>query len=80
MFGQPTWRQRAEKAEKAAKELHTALGETLEAMQAQPVLTGIERDGRFNRFTFTRNGQSFTIETMGTWDDDPAQWRKDLLE
>lgn len=43
-------------------------------------LIGINREGRSNKFVFVRAGQMHEIETMGLLSDNPAQWRKDLLE
>ncbi|QWY83200.1 hypothetical protein [Rhizobium phage RHph_X2_24] len=43
-------------------------------------LIAIERDGRVNKFTFIRNGQQLTIETMGLLSDDVNRWKKELLE
>ena len=61
--------ERLERAEAAAQE-----------MAKHAHLIGITRDGRTNKFVFVRAGQMFEIETMGLLSDNPAQWRKDLLE
>lgn len=45
----------------------------------QTRLVSIERDGRVNKFTFTRNGEIHVIETLGIWGDDVKKWKKDLL-
>lgn len=50
--------------------------ETLEAESELATLVSIERKGRMNLFTFKRNGEVFTIETMGLLSDDIAAWRK----
>ncbi len=39
-------------------------------------LANITRNGRLNTFHFVRNGQSFTIETMGLLSDDVEGWKK----
>lgn len=61
--------ERLERAEAAAQE-----------MAKHAYLVGINRDGRSNKFIFVRGGQMHEIETMGLLSDNPAQWRKDLLE
>lgn len=61
--------ERLERAEAAAQE-----------MAKHAYLIGINRDGRTNKFVFVRAGQMHEIETMGLLSDNPAQWRKDLLE
>ncbi len=37
-------------------------------------LSSIERNGRINIFHFVRNGETFTIETMGLLGDDVNDW------
>lgn len=66
MFKRTDWRKRAEAAE-------SALAQTTRLIE-------IGRNGRVNVFTFIRGDDVIKIETIGTWDDDVAQWRKDLLE
>lgn len=61
--------ERLDRAEAAAQE-----------MAKHAYLIGINREGRTNKFIFIRGGQMFEIETMGLLSDNPAQWRKDLLE
>lgn len=39
-------------------------------------LIAIHRDGRLNVFTYQRNDEIFTIETMGLLGDDVEGWRK----
>lgn len=39
-------------------------------------LIRIDRTGRLNVFTFARQDQLFTIQTMGIWDDTPDLWRE----
>lgn len=43
-------------------------------------LVSMERAGRVNKFTFVRNGQQYTIETMGLLSDDIREWQAALLE
>lgn len=38
-------------------------------------LQSIERTGRMNSFTFIRNGETFTIESMGMMSDNITQWK-----
>lgn len=38
-------------------------------------LSGIRREGRVNIFTFVRNGEEFTIETMGMLSDAIPEWK-----
>lgn len=40
------------------------------------VLVRIDRIGRENVFHFVRNGEVFTISTMGLLSDDVGEWRK----
>lgn len=40
------------------------------------LLKDIRLDGRIVTFTFERNGEAFTIETISTWGDDLAKWRR----
>lgn len=61
--------ERLDRAEAAAQE-----------MAKHAYLIGINRDGRTNKFVFVRAGQMYEIKTMGLLSDNPAQWRKDLLE
>jgi hypothetical protein len=83
MFKRNDWKQRALEAEaalatgaQAAEELQGVLAK----LHDRPVLINIDREGRRNRFTFIRNNQAYVIETVGTWDDDLATWKKDLLQ
>lgn len=39
-------------------------------------LIAIHRNGRMNVWTFSRGDQMFTIETMGVYADNPAEWRQ----
>lgn len=39
-------------------------------------LISIQRNGRVNVFTFARNDQIFTIETVGLLSDEPREWRR----
>lgn len=39
-------------------------------------LIRIDRKSRMNVFTFMRGDKIFTIETLGVWEDNPAQWRE----
>lgn len=55
----------------ADKELKNALDKTF--------LVDIQRDGRVNKFTFSRNGEFHIIETMGLLSDDLPEWKKRLL-
>lgn len=50
--------------------------ETIEAESERATLVSIERKGRMNLFTFKRDGEVFTIETMGLLSDNIAAWRK----
>lgn len=38
-------------------------------------LINIARNGRMNVFTFTRDGSTFNIESMGILSDRPDEWR-----
>lgn len=82
-----TWQERAVLAE--AELTATRVG--LEAAQQhldgielrmadRAVLISITKNGRMNKFTFVRNGQMTVIETYGSWDDDPDEWREKLLK
>lgn len=51
-----------------------------EIVKNAATLISIERRTRLNYFTFHRNGKIHVVDTMGTWDDDIAQWKTDLLE
>jgi len=80
------WRSRAEAAEHTLAKAQAGLDEAAEQIAAiqqrfaqQALLISITRDGRLNRFNFTRNGQLIIIETMGIWDDDIDQWKRDLI-
>lgn len=44
-----------------------------------PILIGIERVGRINRFTFVRGDTPYQIDQVGTWSDDIEKWKKELL-
>lgn len=80
------WRSRAEAAEASLAKVSQALDEASEHLagvqhrfEEQAILISIVRDGRINRFNFTRNRQLYSIETMGIWDDDVEGWKRDLL-
>lgn len=81
------WRDRALVAE-AANALYeaqlTALNEQLQGIELrfaeQASLISIVRDGRKIRFNFTRHGNLYSIEVMGTWDDDVDGWKRALLQ
>lgn len=51
----------------------------LQKAQQSPVLIGIERDGRLNRFIFAKNGEIHKIETMGLISDNIKEWKDTLL-
>lgn len=47
-------------------------------LEMRNTLINIERDGRYNRFTFVINGQIKIIETMGLLSDDLSDWKRSL--
>lgn len=51
----------------------------LEKLQAQPVLIGIERVGRVNKFTFAIGEETYVVETMGMLNDNVPEWKERLL-
>lgn len=61
------------------KQLIDEQTETVAKMQDTPVLIGIERTGRENKFTFLRGDKTVVIETMGLISDNIRQWKEDLL-
>lgn len=65
---------------KALQLAHNALIDDAAALKRRPYLIGIERTGKLNKFTFSRNGQIHVIETYGTLADDVHGWQRDLLE
>lgn len=67
---------------KKYNELLTAANAALDSiqnMEKYPVLIGIERTGRVNKFTFVRNKTVHQIETMGLISDDLPGWKEKLL-
>lgn len=80
------WKRRAEKAETELAALKAATAEIIAGIELmakdRAVLIGIttKPKERANRFTFIRNDHLYQIDTMGTWNDNVAQWKKDLLE
>lgn len=82
-----TWKQRALEAEVQLTIANAALDEAREHLagvelrfKERAALVSIARQGRVNKFTFLRNNVLTTIETIGTWDDDVAAWKRALLE
>jgi len=73
MFG------RSRKLKEARHHLNNLMLE-VEKLKNKPVLISIERKGRSNVFTFVRGDKIHQIETMGLMSDNPANWRKLLLE
>jgi hypothetical protein len=69
------WRKRAEAAEAALLEANARI----DNLKKHSYLVGITRNSRVNRWTFIREGDVFTIETIGSWDDNVESWQKDLL-
>jgi hypothetical protein len=51
----------------------------LEKLQEVSMLTGIERKGRENLFTFLRGGEVIQIKTMGLMSDNMPEWKAKLL-
>ena len=49
-------------------------------LQDRAALVSISRSGGKLRFMFVRHGESFVIETYGTWSDEIEKTRKALLE
>ena len=49
-------------------------------LQDRAALVSISRSGGKLRFMFVRHGESFVIETYGTWSDEIEKIRKALLE
>ncbi len=78
------WKRRAEQAEADLAALKAQTAELIAGLELlaneRAVLLGITSKDRTNRFLFSRNGKLFTIETMGSWGNNVAQWKKDLLE
>jgi hypothetical protein len=71
--------QRLAEAEAALAQASNTI-KMVEAINAdRACLISITRDNRRIKFTFVRNGQLTTIETMGTWDDDVDGWQRELL-
>ncbi|RUW55644.1 hypothetical protein EOA32_01085 [Mesorhizobium sp. M1A.F.Ca.ET.072.01.1.1] len=64
----------------ALEAAHKELTARAEAMNKHAYLIGIDRDGKLNKFTFVRDGKFTVIETYGTLEDDPAAWKRELLE
>jgi hypothetical protein len=52
---------------------------SLEKLKHQAILIGIERKGKLNVFTFSRNGELYQIETYGTLGDNLPEWKDKLL-
>lgn len=93
MFGKPgkprdlTWKERAVLAEAQVAAQQAALEQAQQhldgielRMADRAVLISITKNGRMNKFTFVRNGIMTVIETYGSWDDDPDEWREKLLK
>jgi hypothetical protein len=81
------WKTRALLAEAELNTVRTALNTATEHLagielrfRSRAALTNITREGRKLHFTFVRNGELIRVSAMGTWDDDVAQWKKELLE
>ncbi len=55
------------------------LEKEVEVLQKRPFLISIERNKRVNRFTFVRDGNLVTIETMGLISDNIKDWKDKLL-
>jgi len=60
---------------KLLKERMTAMQE----LQDRSYIVSIERDGRWNKFLFSRKKEIITIETMGLIGDDLPGWKEKLL-
>lgn len=74
------WRRRAERAEAALAEISESIA-GLELLQGERAnLISITRNGRMNRWLFSRGTDLISIETVGSWDDDVDAWKHDLLE
>lgn len=74
------WRRRAERAEAALSDMRDTI-DGLELLQGErATLISITRNGRMNRWLFTRGDSLVSIETVGSWDDDIDAWKRDLLE
>ena len=74
------WRRRAEAAEASLADMRETL-DGLELLLAErATLISITRNGRMNRWLFTRGPDLVSIETVGSWDDDIETWKRDLLE
>lgn len=69
-----------EVAFKDATDKMNAMVEQSKHLQTRAFLVDIQREGRINKFIFMRNGEMFTIETMGMWGDDVPGWKKGLIE
>jgi hypothetical protein len=51
----------------------------LEKLKKRPFLIGIERVGRVNKFTFSRDGENYVVETMGLLSDNLPEWKEKLI-
>ncbi len=72
MFGR---KNRIKQLEKQLEDMITAA----QLMQNYSYLIGIEREGRFNKFIFRRNGELIEIETMSLMVDNLPEWKGKLL-
>lgn len=53
--------------------------DSIEKLKNRPILIGIERVGRTNKFTFMRGKEIIQIETMGLISDNIPAWKEQLL-
>lgn len=67
---------RAVESERAAWQQLEEIRDKAAAFQNSCRLITITRNGRMNIFTFQRNSDIFTIETMGMLADTPDDWRQ----
>lgn len=68
------------RAAERIKFLEAALDGMTARFNRRATLESVDTNGRRIIFRFQRNGKFYTIEAMGTWDDDIEGWRRDLLE
>lgn len=80
MIGGGKWRERALAAEAQVEAAKGAVETLTTLIKNAPILQGIQKVGRTNRLTFIRDGKTYNVVMISTWDDEIEQWRKDLLE
>lgn len=70
------WKEQAERYKQLFDQLADDYAKLLNERHGIARLSDIRRDGRINVFTFVRDGETFTIETMGLLSDDIPAWKQ----